>query len=173
MPEPSPCQCCGRRDAGHAPGHAPEHAPEHDCGDYRQLFADHGLRCTRQRQVVYAALAGTREHPTAEAIYEAVRDEAARDGAKGISLATVYNTLETLTQRGLCRKLATPGGPTRFDAFTDEHAHVVAPDGSMADLPEDLSDRVMAGVRDPELIAEIEQRLGLKVGRISIHLAAE
>lgn len=136
--------------------------------EHRALFAAHGLRCTRQRQVVYAALAGTKTHPTAEAIYEAVRD-----GTAGISLATVYNTLETLTQRGLCRKLATPGGPTRFDAITDEHAHVVAPDGSMVDLPEDLSDRVMAGVRDPELIAEIERRLGVKVGRISIHLAAE
>lgn len=140
--------------------------------DHRALFAAHGLRCTRQRQVVYAALAGTREHPTAEAIYETVRT-AANEPDSGISLATVYNTLETLSQRGLCRKLATPGGPTRFDAITDEHAHVVAPDGSMVDLPDDLSHRVMAGVRDPELIAEIEKRLGVKVGRISIHLAAE
>lgn len=138
--------------------------------DHRALFAAHGLRCTRQRQVVYAALAATREHPTAEAIYDAVRRDA---GEAGISLATVYNTLETLTQRGLCRKLATPGGPTRFDAITDEHAHVVAPDGSMMDLPGDLSDRVMAGVRDPELIAEIERRLGVKVGRISIHLSTQ
>lgn len=138
--------------------------------DHRDLFAAHGLRCTRQRQVVYAALASTREHPTAEAIYESVREG---QGGAGISLATVYNTLETLSQRGLCRKLATPGGPTRFDAITDEHAHVVSPDGSMLDLPDDLSDRVMAGVRDPELIADIEKRLGVKVGRISIHLAAE
>ena len=136
--------------------------------EHRDLFAAHGLRCTRQRQVVYAALAGTREHPTAEAIYEAVREDAA-----GISLATVYNTLETLSQCGLCRKLATPGGPTRFDAVTSEHAHVVGADGSMVDLPGDLSDRVMAGVRDPELIAEIERRLGVRVGRISIQLAAE
>ena len=120
-----------------------------ESGDYRDLFAAHGLRCTRQRQVVYAALAGSREHPTAEAIYESVRDGQA--GA-GISLATVYNTLETLSQCGLCRKLAMPGGPTRFDAFTDEHAHVVGADGSMADLPGDLSDRIMAGVRDPALI---------------------
>ncbi|UYV14137.1 MAG: transcriptional repressor [Phycisphaera sp.] len=140
--------------------------------DHRALFAAHGLRCTRQRQVVYAALAGTREHPTAEAIYDAVKaTPEAGDGT--ISLATVYNTLETLTQRGLCRKLATPGGPTRFDAITDEHAHVQAPDGSLVDLPDDLSRRVMAGVRDPALIDEIEQRLGVKVGRISIHLAAE
>lgn len=152
--------------------HSPNTPPE---ADYRALFASHGLRCTRQRQVVYAALEGSREHPTAEAIYDAVKSAAdATGGGDGtISLATVYNTLETLTQRGLCRKLATPGGPTRFDAITDEHAHIVAPDGSLVDLPDDLSDRVIAGVRDPELIAEIEKRLGVKVGRISIHLAAE
>jgi len=141
-----------------------------ELNDCRDLFAAHGLRCTRQRQVVYAALAGSREHPTAEAIYEAVREGQVESG---ISLATVYNTLETLTQCGLCRRLASPGGPTRFDAITDEHAHVVAPDGRMMDLPDDLSQRVMAGVRDPELIAEIEQRLGVKVGRISIHFATE
>ncbi len=151
-------------------------SPEADPhADHRALFAAHGLRCTRQRQVVYAALAASREHPTAEAIYDAVKGSAgASGGGDGtISLATVYNTLETLTQRGLCRKLATPGGPTRFDAITDEHAHLIAVDGSMADLPSDLSDRVMAGVRDPDLIAEIEERLGVRVGRISIHLAAE
>jgi Fur family peroxide stress response transcriptional regulator len=152
-------------DATHNPG-------PHTHPDHRALFAAHGLRCTRQRQVVYAALAASRQHPTAEAIYDAVKS-AADAGDGGISLATVYNTLETLTQRGLCRKLATPGGPTRFDAITDEHAHILAPDGSLVDLPSDLSDRVLAGVRDPELIAEIEKRLGVKVGRIGIHLAAE
>lgn len=144
--------------------------------DHRALFAAHGLRCTRQRQVVYAALAGSREHPTAEAIHEAVRASAAgskEPGEGAISLATVYNTLETLTQRGLCRKIATPGGPCRYDALTHEHAHVLAADGSLLDLPEDLSDRVMASVRDPELIAEIEERLGVKVGRIGVQLAAE
>src|SRR6056297_2064545 len=137
-------------DATHNPTASPG-------ADHRALFAAHGLRCTRQRQVVYAALAASRQHPTAEAIYDSVKAASeAADG--GISLATVYNTLETLTQRGLCRKLATPGGPTRFDAITDEHAHLVALDGSMVDLPSDLSDRVLAGVRDPELIAEIEAR---------------
>lgn len=156
MPVPDPCQCdCGDQT-----------------GDHRALFVAHGLRCTRQRQVVYTALAASREHPTAEALYEAVRSSPDAAGA-GISLATVYNTLETLTQRGLCRKIATPGGPCRYDALTHEHAHVLTADGSLVDLPEDLSDRVMASVRDPELIAEIEERLGVKVGRIGVQLAAE
>lgn len=145
---------------------------EHPQADqhYRALFAAHGLRCTRQRLVVYDALLATRSHPTAEAIYEAVRH---RVGDSGISLATVYNTLETLCQCGLCRKLATPGGPTRFDAITDEHAHVQTPDGALLDLPADLSCRLLASVRDPELLAEVERRMGVRIDRISVHLTAQ
>ncbi|MEC9373006.1 MAG: transcriptional repressor, partial [Planctomycetota bacterium] len=71
----------------------------------RTLFARHGLRCTRQRLDVYTALAAAKDHPTAEDLYFRVRAE-----QPGLSLSTVYNTLETFCRHGLCRRLPTAEG---------------------------------------------------------------
>jgi len=150
--------------------HAGHGQREPSDAELRELFACNDLRCTRQRQVVYATLAAAAGHPTADELYAAVRR---RD--PGISLATVYNTLETLTRRGLCRRLAVPGsaaGAARYDAVMDEHAHVVGADGSLADVPADLSRRMLDRLHDPELVAELESRLGVRVGRIAIHVEA-
>lgn len=40
-----------------------------------EILRDKGLKVTPQRLAVYQALAGTREHPSAEAIYEKVRQD--------------------------------------------------------------------------------------------------
>jgi len=129
--------------------------------DFRALFASHGLRYTRQRAALYATLAGTTSHPTAEELFEMTRREFARgnDGrvpARGLSLSTVYNALETLVDRGLCRRMTCPGGvgtpgargagPCRFDADVSEHIHVVMADGSVRDVPGAIADRVLAGL---------------------------
>ena len=87
-----------------------EPKPSTSCADtdLRELFRAHGLRCTRQRERIYEALASSTSHPTAEELHLAVRDA---DG--GLSLATVYNTLEAFTERGLCRRVpsaSTSGG---------------------------------------------------------------
>ena len=92
----------------------------------RGVLRDHGVRPTRQREMVYAALASTDTHPTAEELLTAVR---AAD--PGVSQATVYNTLETLTGCGLARRLPSrnAGGPCRFDADVHPHVHLTLPDG--------------------------------------------
>jgi Fur family peroxide stress response transcriptional regulator len=77
-----------------------------------------GARPTQQRRVVYAALAGRFDHPTAEAIHRA-----ARRRAPGMSLATVYTTLDLLVDAGLAARVAGPDGVARYDARTDRHDH--------------------------------------------------
>ena len=42
----------------------------------------------------------------------------------------------------------------------------------LLDVPDDLSARLLAGVPD-EVLRELEQRLGIRLGGISIHVAAE
>src|SRR5688572_10620027 len=67
----------------------------------RELFAQHGLRCTRQRQTLFETLRACRCHPTAEELYRML------PCSGGMSRATVYNTLETLCSeigRASCRK---------------------------------------------------------------------
>ena len=83
-----------------------------------QRLADSGLRSTPQREVVYNVLLKKRDHPTADEVYARVRAE-----LPTISLATVYNCLETLVQCNLVRSVNFERGPTRFCPNLHPHAH--------------------------------------------------
>ena len=133
----------------------------------RELFRDHGLRCTRQREMVYMALAATKQHPTAEDLYRTVRDI-----DPGLSLATVYNTLEALVECRLGRRLSSGGGPCHYDADMDPHVHLTLKDGQLVDVPQDLGERLLAGL-SPDLVREIEERMGVKVTAVGVSLSAE
>jgi len=76
-------------------------------------------RMTAQRRVIIEELDKNRTHPTADEIFERVRQVKPR-----ISLGTVYRNLEILADQGKVRKIEVPGGPMRFDARTDEHSHI-------------------------------------------------
>lgn len=132
----------------------------------REMFQRSDLRCTRQRELVYGALCEMMTHPTAEELFARVHDE-------GLSLATVYNTLEAMTAAGLCSRIPCPtgAGACRYDAVTRPHAHVTTPEGRVLDLPADLSERLMAGV-PPDLVAEIERRMGVRVDRVNVQVVA-
>jgi len=54
-----------------------------------------GLRVTPQRQRIFEILAASTTHPTAEAVYAAVRHD-----MPTISLKTVYETLKELVELG-------------------------------------------------------------------------
>ena len=134
----------------------------------RAFFRDAGLRCTRQRELVYSALAATKSHPTADELFLAVRAE-----EPGLSLATVYNTLEAFTAAGLCRRLPSSNGtgPCRYDADTTRHAHVALADGRVLDVPASLGEALLERL-PADLIAEVEARLGVKIGDVSVMLHA-
>jgi Fe2+ or Zn2+ uptake regulation protein len=134
--------------------------------NFRELFRDHGLRHTRQRELVYSALASTMGHPTADELFHLVRSK-----DDGLSLATVYNTLDALCECGLCRKLPTSmgAGPCRYDADVSPHVHVSTLDGRMLDVPTELSRRLLAGL-DRAVVAEIETRLGVPLGDLSVQV---
>ena len=139
----------------------------------RDLLCSHGLRCTSQREMIFTALMASKVHPTAEELYTSV-SAIAESG--GISLATVYNSLDAFTRHGLARRIApTCGGSTaafRYDADISNHAHIVRANGSMEDLPRDLSERVMSHL-PRDLIAEVEQRMGLRVSRLGVEFVEQ
>jgi Fur family peroxide stress response transcriptional regulator len=83
-----------------------------------QRLADSGLRSTPQREVVYGALLKKRDHPTADEVYVRVKHD-----LPTISLATVYNCLETLVQCHLVRAVNFERGPTRYCPNLHPHAH--------------------------------------------------
>ncbi|HUR59503.1 MAG TPA: transcriptional repressor [Opitutaceae bacterium] len=83
-----------------------------------QKLAGSGLRSTPQREVVYNVLLTKRDHPTADEVYARVRSD-----LPTISLATVYNCLETLVQCDLVRAVNFERGPTRYCPNLRPHAH--------------------------------------------------
>jgi Fe2+ or Zn2+ uptake regulation protein len=133
----------------------------------RQIFAHHGLRTTRQRESVYRALAGCRDHPTAEQLLALVHMTDPE-----VSQATIYNTLDTLVDCGLANRLpaTTNGGACRYDADTGEHVHMVLDDGRILDVPQDLSDRLIRSVPS-DLLEELANRLGVTCSGIKIELS--
>ncbi len=154
--------------AGRAPTGLPDGA--YNCPfmePIRALFSKHGLRCTPQREEVYRALASTKAHPTAEELLGMVRPK-----QPGISLATVYNTLDAFERRGLCRKFnvtTEAGGSSaaRFDADVSEHVHLLTDDGRVRDIPPDMGDQLLASL-PAELIEAIERRLGVRIDGVRV-----
>ena len=130
----------------------------------RELLREHGLRATRQREDVYLALASNKHHMSADEIHGSVGSN-----PPGMSLATVYNTLEALAEAGLCRKLPSACGASRYDADVSEHAHLVTADGQVLDVPLDLSEKLMGSI-DPAIIRQVEERLGVKIEGLSLEL---
>jgi Fe2+ or Zn2+ uptake regulation protein len=84
----------------------------------RGALEANGHRFTEQRAAVFRFLSGTRVHPTADEVFLGVRKL-----LPGISLATVYKSLETLVGCGLAVKLTYGDGSARYDGRTDPHHH--------------------------------------------------
>lgn len=135
--------------------------------DIRAFFCQHGLRCTKQRQGIYRTLAATDTHPTADELYWL-----AVESDENLSLATVYNTLEVFCEHGICRRLATNTGPTRFDADLSGHLHVQDANGVIRDVPHELGQRVLDAI-GPELLHEIGARLGVEIDGARIELSGK
>ena len=75
---------------------------------------------TRQRRVILEELRKVTNHPTADIIYEIVRQRIPR-----ISLGTVYRNLEVLAQQGEIQKLNIDSERVRFDGNSSDHFHIL------------------------------------------------
>lgn len=88
-------------------------------------------RNTHQRALVLSAVEAHGNHPTAEDIYQYVRQE-----DDHISRSTVYRNLHLLVDNGSIISLKTDSGE-RFDRRTDAHAHLICEVcGRIVDVPQ-------------------------------------
>jgi Fur family ferric uptake transcriptional regulator len=74
---------------------------------------------TRQRKVILEEIRKTDSHPTADELYQRVRQRLPH-----VSLGTIYRNLETLAASGLIQKLEMGGSQKRFDGNLAAHHHV-------------------------------------------------
>ncbi|HAZ65961.1 MAG TPA: transcriptional repressor [Opitutae bacterium] len=77
-----------------------------------------GLKPTRQREHVLSVLLARRDHPTVEEVWQR-----SRTLSRGISLATVYNCLESFVESGLVKQVNYEREPTRYCPNLRPHAH--------------------------------------------------
>ena len=90
------------------------------CAEFEKLCRSRGIRVTAQRFAVYKALAEDLAHPTAESVYARLSKR-----LPGLSLATIYRTLQFFESEKLIRKVSSPGAIGRFDANVRPHQHLV------------------------------------------------
>lgn len=85
-----------------------------------QKYKNIGLKLTPQRLAVLSYLEDNTDHPSADEIHKAVSVQ-----HPTMSLATVYNTLDTLREKGYVMELSIDPGKKRFDPNTELHHHLI------------------------------------------------
>jgi len=85
-----------------------------------QKYKDIGMKLTPQRLAVLSFLEGNTDHPSADDIYRAVSEQ-----HPTMSFATVYNTLDSLRDKGYVRELSIDPAKKRFDPNTAPHHHMI------------------------------------------------
>jgi len=88
--------------------------------EFKASLKGKGYKLTLQRMAIYEALQDGPRHPTAEEVHAHVSIKFPM-----IGLSTVYNTLETLCELGLAKKVAIEGSVARYDIEMSPHAHLV------------------------------------------------
>ncbi len=93
------------------------------------------MRNTEQKSVILEVLKTHIDHPTADLIYNEVREILPK-----ISLGTVYRNLEKLSSNGIIMRLELGGGQKRFDPNPIDHLHFRCIScSSVEDLPDEIN----------------------------------
>jgi Fur family transcriptional regulator, peroxide stress response regulator len=114
-----------------------------NAGSDMERYKGIGLKLTPQRLAILQHLDGNKMHPSAEEIYTQVSKK-----FPTMSLATVYNTLEALRQKGKVQELTIDPDKKRFDPDIEPHHHLICTGcRRVVDVHVDYSLSVPAGER--------------------------
>ncbi len=80
--------------------------------------AEHGLKMTPQRAIIFEEIAKARDHPSADALFKRVRKT-----LPNISFDTVYRTLLSFTEIGIVNLVEGTGEQRRFEPNMHHHHH--------------------------------------------------
>ncbi len=112
-----------------------------------EVLKEHGLKVTPQRLAVYEVLKNTKEHPSAETIYNKLLPL-----YPTMSFATVYKTLQVLKDINLVQELNVGEGSFRYDAMVAHHPHITCLGCGKVDDVED------------EMIFDLQDKVSSKTG---------
>lgn len=118
--------------------------------DFIELLKSKGLKVTTQRKMILEVLAGQPgQHLTAEEIYEIVKEKSPE-----IGLATVYRTIQLLSELQLIDKLNLDDGYVRYeigklDKKQHHHHHLICLTcGNVYTFEDDLLDNLEQRIYD-------------------------
>lgn len=99
--------------------------------DLVPLLERHDIRPSAQRVAIAGYVLATADHPTADEVWKRVKVDFPM-----VSRATVYNTLQLFTEKGLVRQLVLAEGSIVFDPNVTPHHHFVDDEtGAIHDIP--------------------------------------
>lgn len=102
------------------------------------------LKYSRQRESIKEFLMTQTSHPTADTVYENMKQI-----YPNISLGTVYRNLSLLTDLGEIRKLSSFGGADRYDGRIQPHCHFICTDcGKIVDIEAPDTDSFLSEVQE-------------------------
>jgi Fur family ferric uptake transcriptional regulator len=123
--------------------------------EWKEIFKEKGLRWTLPREMVLDVLSKTSGHLSGEDIYMSIHQK-----CNAVGLATVYRTLELLTDIGIVRKFEFGDGKSRYELVENKmkghHHHLVCIRcGKVIDYNEFID-------KDKDFIEELEKELSKK-----------
>ncbi len=113
------------------------------------------LKVTPQRMIILSELIDNYDHPTADAIYQKIRQK-----LPNISFDTVNRTLITFSQNGIIKITEGRSGSRRYDPVTELHHHFHC---IRCNKIIDFSNKEYDRIKLPESIKNKHQVLGKKI----------
>jgi Fe2+ or Zn2+ uptake regulation protein len=96
------------------------HSPAREDAELAELLRERGLRATSQRVVMHRLLRDRDRHVSAEELLSEASEQ-----LPGVSLPTVYATLELFEQLGIVRRVNGGGGTLLWDTRAEAHGHMI------------------------------------------------
>jgi Fur family peroxide stress response transcriptional regulator len=116
-----------------------------------------GYKATTQRIAICRFVLHSREHPSAQRIYDEVKKV-----HPTVSLATVYKTLQILREQGLIQELDLPESMARFDSYVEPHVNLVCLQcGKIQDFDDNTAREMVESVSAKAEFTRTGQRLDI------------
>jgi Fur family peroxide stress response transcriptional regulator len=107
-----------------------------------ETLRQNGYKATPQRIAICRFALHSRDHPTAQRIYDEVKK-----ANPTVSLATVYKTLQIMTEHGLIQELDLPEGRARFDSYTEPHVNLICLQcGNIKDIDDPVAREMVTNI---------------------------
>jgi Fur family peroxide stress response transcriptional regulator len=116
-----------------------------------------GYKATPQRVAICRFVLHSRDHPTAQRIYDEVKKV-----HPTVSVATVYKTLQVLKELDLVQELDFPQSQARFDSYMKPHINLVCLRcGNIKDLDDPTAREIVEKVAAATKFVATGQRLDI------------